>query len=92
MEFCWKEDRGTLSRAEGSGCGVQEAGDLFSERVRSALAMKHLWDEREPSLKFKEDGMLTGDCGGEERGKIKEPGVERAAAGFSRRVLFFPNL
>jgi len=54
--------------------------------------MKHLWDEREPSLKFKEDGMLTGDCGGEERGKSKEPGVERAAAGFSRRVLFFPNL
>ena len=51
----WKEDEETFSRAEG-GSGVptsiKEAGDLFSGRVRSTLAMKHMWDEREAFLKF----------------------------------------
>jgi len=31
---------------------ITEAEDLFSERVRSVLAMRNLWDEREPFLKI----------------------------------------
>jgi len=50
----WKEDDETFSRVEGSGVptSIKEAGDLFSGRVRSTLAMKHMWDEREAFLKF----------------------------------------
>lgn len=36
----------------GSPPYITEAEDLFSERVRSILAMRNLWDEREPFLKF----------------------------------------
>ncbi|KAG0640215.1 hypothetical protein HOY80DRAFT_1009130 [Tuber brumale] len=51
----WKEDDDTFSRVEGGGgvpTSIKEAGDLFSGRVRSTLAMRHLWDEREAFLKF----------------------------------------
>lgn len=52
---CRKEDCGAFSREECSG-GVPHTSrklqDLFSERVRSILAMRNLWDEREPFLKF----------------------------------------
>jgi len=45
---CWKEDGNNVTRAEGSGgvrTATKEAENLFSRRVRSRLAMQHLWDE-----------------------------------------------
>jgi len=55
--------------------------------------MKHLWDEREPSLKLKEDGMLTGDCGGEERGivKTRNQGWNEQRLDLVEEFYFFPT-
>jgi len=45
---CWCKEDDDTSRAEGGGMvliSIKVAGDLFSGRARSTLAMKHLWDE-----------------------------------------------
>jgi hypothetical protein len=52
----WKDDDNSFTNGVEGGGGVptsiKEAADLFSGRVRSTLAMKQLWDEREAFLKF----------------------------------------
>lgn len=46
----WKED--CDPSGDGVPASIKEAGDLFSDRVRSTLAMKQMWAEKEAYLKY----------------------------------------